>query len=181
MISFQAKPTLKQVFWIYCSLIFNTAASAESEPIFTSVATNQCLAEAYKLSSSLLGHRVLDCVGLSAKDCMASQGGDTTIGMMTCLQREVEFWELRLNTAYSKHLLIADKQDAEINNVRATNISLSNKLKIMQRAWIDYKNAACLYEQAQWLGGSGGGPATIACHMHETARQALKLEGWWPQ
>ena len=36
-----------------------------------------------------------------------------------------------------------------------------------------------------WLtddkGGTGGGPATLACHMHETARQALKLEGWWAQ
>ena len=24
-------------------------------------------------------------------------------------------------------------------------------------------------------------PATTACHLHETARQALLLEGWWRQ
>jgi uncharacterized protein YecT (DUF1311 family) len=52
-------------------------------------------------------------------------------------------------------------------------------LKAMQRAWIAYRDAACRHEQAQWMGGTGGGPARMSCHAHETAQQALRLEGWW--
>jgi hypothetical protein len=44
----------------------------------------------------------------------------------------------------------------------------------MQRTWISYR----LYEQSLWLWDSGADPATMACHMQETARQTLKLEGW---
>lgn len=40
---------------------------------------------------------------------------------------------------------------------------------------------ACRYEHAQWQGGNGAGPATMACHLHETVRQTLKLEGKWSQ
>lgn len=75
----------------------------------------------------------------------------------------------------------AKKEDKEMTSIRATTSSLADALRKMQRAWVSFRDAACLYEQAQWLGGTGGGPATMACQMHETARQALKLEGWWSQ
>lgn len=68
-----------------------------------------------------------------------------------------------------------------VESLRATTASLGEALRNMQRAWINYRDAGCLYEQAQWFGGTGGGPATMACHMHETARQTLVLEGWWSQ
>lgn len=75
----------------------------------------------------------------------------------------------------------ARQSDQELAGIRATALSSSDTLRTMQLAWIVFRDAACLHEQAQWMGGTGAGPATLACHMHETARQALKLEGWWAQ
>ena len=46
----------------------------------------------------------------------------------------------------------------------------------MQRAWIGWRDATCDYERAQWGGGTGGGPATVACLMRLTGEQALYLE-----
>jgi len=154
---------------------------AHAAPVFSAEASKACVAAAAKKSPSLSGYAVLDCVGRSAQACMSRPGGDTTIGMIDCLKGELGYWDARLNTAYAKKMAAAKKEDAEMKSIRATTASLVDALRNMQRTWISHRDAACLYEQAQWLGGTGGGPATMACYMHETARQALKLEGWWSQ
>ncbi|MFT5363966.1 MAG: hypothetical protein ACI9VX_001592 [Dinoroseobacter sp.] len=46
----------------------------------------------------------------------------------------------------------------------------------MQRAWIEYRDATCSYEAAQWGGGTGAGPAFAGCLTRLTAEQALYLE-----
>jgi uncharacterized protein YecT (DUF1311 family) len=181
MIVLKIKKTIIQVCFAMIGLMFNQIAFTQSDPVFTSEATNQCLVEAYQSSPSLSSHRVLDCVGLSSQTCISSAGGDTTIGMMTCLEGELKFWDQRLNQAYAKRMQNANKEDKEMTSIRANTVSVSDSLRRMQRAWVSFRDAACLYEQAQWLGGTGGGPATMACQMHENARQALKLEGWWSQ
>lgn len=112
---------------------------------------------------------------------MNTPGGDTTIGMIDCLQGELHYWDRRLNTAYAKRVVNAKKQDTEMRRQKSSAPLLEESLRKMQRAWIAYRDAACLYEQSQWQGGTGGGPATAACRMNETARQVLKLEGWWSQ
>jgi len=112
---------------------------------------------------------------------MNAPGGDTTIGMIECLQDELSYWDKRLNAAYAQRVSAAKQEDAEMNKIRSLASTLEDSLRKMQRAWISYRDATCLYEQAQWQGGTGGGPATAACHMHETARQTLRLEGWWSQ
>ena len=157
------------------------AGPTQAEPVFSPDATEACVSEAYATSPGLSGHGVLDCVGLAAGACMMTPGGDTTIGMMECLDGEVGYWDARLNTAYAGRMTIAKEQDAEMRDLGSAAASIEESLRAMQRAWIAFRDASCLYEQAQWMGGTGGGPATAACHMHETARQALKLEGWWAQ
>jgi uncharacterized protein YecT (DUF1311 family) len=157
------------------------AGPTQADPVFSQDATEACVREAYATSPGLSGHGVLDCVGRAAGACMMTPGGDTTIGMMECLDAEVGYWDARLNTAYAERVAIAKEQDAEMRNLGSAAASIEESLRAMQRAWIAFRNASCLYEQAQWMGGTGGGPATAACHMHETARQALKLEGWWGQ
>lgn len=152
-----------------------------AEPAFASDPTETCVSEAYATSPGLSGHAVLDCVGRAAAACMMTPGGDTTIGMMECLDGERGYWDERLNASYGERVAIAKEQDAEMRELGSTAASIEESLRAMQRAWIAFRNASCLYEQAQWMGGSGGGPSTMACHMQETARQALKLEGWWGQ
>jgi uncharacterized protein YecT (DUF1311 family) len=112
---------------------------------------------------------------------MMTPGGDTTIGMIDCLGAENAYWDARLNAAYTARMVESRQADDETARLASAAASLADALRAMQRAWIDYRDATCLHEQAQWRGGSGGGPATMACHMVETARQALRLEGWWQQ
>lgn len=162
-------------------LTFASAADLSAEPVFSSTATESCVSATAVNSPDLGGHDVLDCVGRAAAACMIKPGGDTTLGMMDCLQGELAYWDARLNAAYTKRIEVAQTQDAEMQTLGSAAASVEDSLRAMQRAWNSFSDAACLYEQAQWMGGTGGGPATLACHMHETARQALRLEGWWAQ
>ncbi len=163
------------------ALTVASAAELPAEPAFSPSATDGCVSEAVANSPGLGGHGVLDCIGRAAAACMMTPGGDTTLGMMDCLEGELGYWDSRLNAAYAKRIVGAQALDAEAQTLRSIAASVADSLRAMQRAWLSFRDASCLYEQAQWLGGTGGGPATLACHMQETARQALKLEGWWAQ
>jgi uncharacterized protein YecT (DUF1311 family) len=146
---------------------------------FDEVATATCVAQAAAGDPARAGHAVLDCAGRAARACIAKPGQDNTVGMVACLDAERRYWDARLNAAYAHQFAAARRQDAEMASIRATVASLEASLRAMQRAWIAYRDATCRYEQARWMGGTGGGPATMSCHVHETARQALRLEGWW--
>ena len=156
-------------------------SSAHSEPVFSPEPTSTCVSAAASASPNLSGSSVLDCVGRASQACMSSPSGDTTVGMIDCLQGELAYWDKMLNAAYAKRLAEAKKDDGEMKTSLTAGTSVEESLRKMQRAWIAFRDAACLYEQSQWLGGTGGGPATAACHLQETARQTLRLEGWWSQ
>ena len=140
-----------------------------------------CVARAEADAPSRSGYAVLACPGRAAQACIAQPGQDNTVGMVACLDAERRYWDTRLNAAYARRLAAARKQDAEMASIRATVAAVEPTLRTMQRTWIAYRDAACRHEQAQWMGGTGGGPATMACHLQETARQTLLLEGWWRQ
>ena len=162
-------------------MLVAAAGAVLAEPVFSPATTETCVSEASATSPGLSGHAVLDCIGRSAAACMMTPGGDTTIGMMACLEGELSFWDARLNAAYAVRVAAARDQDGELRAMGSAAASIEDSLRAMQRAWMSFRDASCLYEQAQWMGGTGGGPATLACHMQETARQALKPEGWWAQ
>lgn len=155
------------------------AAQAPLPAPFDESATASCVAQAAAEDTARAGHAVLDCAGRAARACIAKPGQDNTVGMVACLDAERRYWDARLNAAYARQSAAARRQDAEMASIRATVASMETSLRAMQRAWIAYRDAACRHEQAQWMGGTGGGPATMSCHVHETARQALRLEGWW--
>ena len=73
------------------------------------------------------------CIGLSARACMAdTPGGDTTVGMGGCLDREWRYWDARLNAAY-KHTMAQSKAiDSEMADLGATVPSQSDALRDMQ-------------------------------------------------
>lgn len=117
------------------------------------------------------------CIGVSASACMdATPDGSTTIGMMECLDGERDFWDARLNRAYSQVRADAKAEDAELAEIGSSAPQMAPALRDMQRAWITYRDATCDYEQSQWGGGSGGGPAVLSCLLQMTGEQAIYLE-----
>ena len=131
--------------------------------------TEQCL-EGKK------GNARFECIGVAAEECQANNfGGESTVGMGFCFGAEWEWWDGRLNAAYGKLVARETADDKDMADLSYVPKKLP-ALKQMQRAWIPYRDALCEYEAVQWGGGTGGGPATSACLMGETARQAMILE-----
>ena len=116
------------------------------------------------------------CIGLSAQACIDTPDGYTTVGMGYCYAQELDFWDARLNAVYRELRASERAIDDEMTELGIRALPRAPALRDMQRAWIEYRDAACAYEYSQWGGGTGGGPANAACLMHLTAEQALALE-----
>ncbi len=116
------------------------------------------------------------CIGASANACMAATDmGGTTIGMSGCLDRELSFWDERLNIVYRNLREQERREDADMADLPGAP-KQAEALRDMQRAWIAFRDATCDYERAQWGGGTGGGPATVGCLMRMTGEQVIYLE-----
>lgn len=117
------------------------------------------------------------CIGASAQACMVeNEGGYSTVVMGFCFDSELTYWDGVLNAVYGalrEKLAAVDDESAELD---AAAPSSAGALREMQRAWISYRDRRCDYERSLWGGGTGGGPAQLACLMSQTARQALYLE-----
>ncbi len=117
------------------------------------------------------------CVGSAANYCMeATEGGSSTAGMASCLGLEYEDWDRRMNRAYGLLMTRLKAEDEELATLGSAAPRQAPALLDMQRAWITFRDASCDYERTKWGGGTGGGPASIACMLHLTARQSLVLE-----
>ena len=138
---------------------------AAQELSFSMQATDLCLDDA--------GHYD-DCIGASAALCMEqTPGGYSTVVTGACYDAERQVWDMRLNAAYQQAMAHARQADAENAGFGPSQVEA---LRAMQRAWIPFRDRKCDYERSQWGGGTGGGPASIACLMSETARQTLLLD-----
>lgn len=115
-----------------------------------------------------------ECIGLSANNCIERSGeGLTTVSVVSCIDHELEWWDDRLNAVYQNLKARLTELDAGKPGYAPSRVEA---LKDMQRAWIPYRDAVCLFEAAEWGGGTKAGPATVRCLMHETALRALYLE-----
>lgn len=125
-------------------------------------------------ASCVAQHGAEACIGKAANLCMeTSEGGYSTNGMSGCTDRELAWWDERLNTVYRATRSRLAAIDAEMPSYAPSQVEA---LKEMQRAWIPFRDAKCQFVASEWSGGSGAGPATLWCLMDETARQALYLE-----
>lgn len=148
-----------------------TVPAAAQDLTFDASHTASCLA----LATTQDDKRA--CIGSAADACMEdSDGGYSTVGMGGCLSMELDWWDARLNLAYSKLMKREKADDAEYADQSDYIPSKSKALRAMQRAWIPFRDARCDYERSQWGGGTGGGPATVSCLLQMTAEQTLYLQ-----
>ena len=116
------------------------------------------------------------CVGQASGSCMEqTEGGWTTVGMGVCLHAEIDWWQARLDATFAELIALHAASDAENAEAGLTVPSLAQALDGFHRAWIAYRDAACTYEHAHWMGGTGGGPASASCHLQLTGAHALDL------
>jgi len=142
------------------SVLFLGAPVTAQDLVYHPDPTIDCLADA---TNPAMRHA---CVGAAANLCMADNpGGSSTVGMGSCLDQERAWWDARLNDVYGRLLTQYAEQPAVLDNLRD-----------MQRAWIPYRDARCDFEFVQRGGGTGGGPAILACLMNATAEQVFVLE-----
>ncbi len=119
----------------------------------------------------------MQCVGEASAACMKeNEGGETTVGMSGCTSLELDFWDSKLNGAYSSLIKIEKADDEDAKKLNYSPPLKAPALKEMQRKWINYRDARCQYEVSQWGGGTGSGPAFMSCMMSETARQYFVLQ-----
>ena len=142
-------------------------AFADADFVYSNAATQSCLDDG----------KGLECVGHSAEKCMEdTEGGYSTYGMGGCMSLEADFWDSKLNSAYQSLMAQAKEFDAMAAEDGFTVLSQADTLRDMQRTWISFRDSRCAYEYSLWGGGTGGGPASIACFTQMTAEQALYLQ-----
>jgi len=152
------------------ALLLATSVTAQ-QLRYSDAASDGCVAQA------LTPEQQSECIGVSANLCMgATLDGGTTIGMMQCLDNERDYWDARLNRSYQQARAAAKAQDAEMADIDSSAPQTAPALRDMQRAWIAYRDATCDFEQSQWGGGSGGGPAVLSCLLRMTGAQSVYLE-----
>ena len=110
-------------------------------------------------------HRDGLCLELIASPCQALPGGETTLGMVMCVQRELAVWDSLLNRYYA-------------DMIRQLDDTARTALREAQRAWVPFRDKLCAFPPALYEGGSIGGPLRVQCLMEETARRASGLKVW---
>mgnify|MGYP003125358808 FL=1 len=93
--------------------------------------------------------------------------------MGACTDYERAVWDRWLNEEYQALMIKLKAQDAEAMSYAPKQ---ADALREMQRAWIVFRDAKCAYVASQWGGGTGAGPASVSCHLHETASQLFYLQ-----
>jgi uncharacterized protein YecT (DUF1311 family) len=157
-------------------LVMAAPAAAQEPPAFDAAPVDACLAE-----NTGEDARPESCIGLAANACMEEPGGYSTVGMGYCLTQELDHWDGLLNAAYAEVMASAREADAELAELGSAAEKQEPALREMQRRWIAYRDAACVYERTLWGGGTGGSTGAAQCLLDLTARQALWLRGYQRQ
>lgn len=158
-------------------------AVAQDGPAYDDALMSACLDRA---AEAVGGRATADdlrgCIGTASDACMAAPGGDTTVGMVGCLNAEAKQWDMLLNAFYSKALDAARAADADLEELDSAAEPAAPSLQQAQRHWIGFRDGSCRYESLRFQGGTAGGPASMGCMLQLTAEQALRLRdvarGW---
>jgi uncharacterized protein YecT (DUF1311 family) len=91
----------------------------------------------------------------------------TTYDVSMCFLRILKKVEMDLNATYQR-ALVNTRRDYTARDVQA--------LKIAERRWIEYRDAACTAEYGLWGGGSGGPAAHSGCLIKMAKERIGDLE-----
>jgi uncharacterized protein YecT (DUF1311 family) len=105
------------------------------------------------------------CIGRISDPCLKLPGGETTVGMVQCADRETKIWDGLLNAAYRDLLhVLGDKAAASVRTA--------------QRAWISARDADCRVPYDIFEGGTMAQPISANCVLEHTAQRTLQLRNW---
>lgn len=104
------------------------------------------------------------CLGQAANQCQMLPGGDTTIGIVECVQAETAVWDALLNAEY-----IATR------DAFGAGDGLAEALLTSQRAWIAFRDAECSLRYKRWQGGTIRSVVHANCLMVFTSRRGIEL------
>ena len=116
------------------------------------------------------------CIGQMSGTCMESQeGGQTTLGMASCLMAEATVWDRHLNAEYGRAMTALKAMDADEAEYSADFAKRAESLRAAQRAWIAFRDGECGLAYAMWGSGSMRTIAAAECKMSLTAERAIEL------
>ena len=143
-------------------LVWAGAVQAQ-EPVVDFLVAEACQAE---------GKEARACVGRISDQCI-KEGGGAQVTYGFCYGAELDYWDGLLNQLYGKVLAASRALDA---SGEAPPIAVE-RLRDMQRAWIDVRDARCDVVGLSYRGGTGAGPGGTECRMRATAEQVTVLRG----
>ena len=117
----------------------------------------QCLQSAYER-----GARPEVCIGFVYNPCAETVEGQTTVGMIGCVDREHGFWDRLLNQSYRRLGNTRDEGEEEA-------------LRDLQRQWLAWRDARCDWEASLYEGGTLARVVANQYFTEETARRAIDL------
>ena len=103
------------------------------------------------------------CAGDAARECQASPGGDTTLGITECLMAETAFWNTLMQAALAR-------QQGTLGTP-----ALIAQLTAAQTAWGAYRDAQCGLIYGIWIDGSIRTIMAADCQLVMTAQRAVDL------
>lgn len=121
-------------------------------------AVEKCLAGKEKANRPLE-----ECIGAVADACLGKGATLSAHDMIDCHGKEADVWDERLSRDYQTLVKTMKSPDKE-------------RMRDLERAWIDFRDKKCAYRQMQ-EDGMAGMIQNIHCYKVETARQALFLSG----
>ena len=116
------------------------------------------------------------CMGEMATLCMETEdGGQTTLGMTSCLSAEAGVWDGFLNAEYQATRAWAEAADTDEAVYFPEFAVRVEKLTEAQRAWITFRDAECALDYAEWGSGSMRNIAYADCLLQMTAERTIEM------
>ncbi len=150
------------VFVVLCCLSYSVVDLAIAQNLSTPNAEERkqitdCLDTARKKETPAEA-----CLNLVSQACQTMPGGETTVGMRMCMERETVIWDEILNRNY-RALRKAVSSDG------------AKKLGGIQRQWIKWRDAKCEMPYILYEGGSLARPLAAECVLRATALRAIEF------